>query len=226
MKNGNRFKYTTLTKGMLDKIFGDLFYGSNIPIERRRVKVQVGTAASIELSKLFENEFGKTPFTINASDIGLLSGDRNNLSFQYRFTSMQFPTAGLVEFEINPAFDSIYGSRGMDRLSGEFPPSSHTIAIFDVTDSNSSSAAAEMTTPYTSDPELNSSSNLVLIKPKNRTGIDWGYEIGTEAPPGFSRQGLVSSSQRDGYAIWMKSFSSIWLKDATRSILLEKNLPR
>jgi hypothetical protein len=79
MRNGTRLKYTTLSKAMLDGLFGQLFYNSGIPIEKRRVKVQVGTGAMIEVQKLIENEFGKTPFTVNASDVGLLKGDSQNL---------------------------------------------------------------------------------------------------------------------------------------------------
>lgn len=222
LKNGNRIKYTTLTKGLLDSVFGQLFYNSGIPIEQRRVEVQVGTAAAIELSKLFENEFGKTPFVVNASDIGLLKGDAQNLRFGYRFTSMQFPSAGWVEFKINPAFDNTY-NRAMDGLVGQYPNFSHTIAIFDVTDNRATNASAKMSSQASYEPGFNEGANIALVKPKRMTGTVWGYEIGTQPPPGFSGQGLVSSSQRDGYAIWMKNMSSIWLKDASRSVLLEKN---
>mgnify|MGYP003528239506 FL=1 len=38
-------------------------------------------------------------------------------------------------------------------------------------------------------------------------------------------KGMISSSQRDGYAIWMKNFSSIWVKDATRTMIMEKARP-
>lgn len=225
MRNGNRIRYTTLTKGLLDSVFGQLFYNSGIPIDQRRVKVQVGTAASIELAKLFENEFGKTPFGMNIgkdSNLNILSGDRMNLSFGYRFTSMQFPSAGLVEFEINPAFDNVY-NRAQDGLIGQYPIFSHTIAVFDVTDQGATNAAAKMSSQATFEDGFNNGANIALVKPKRMTGTVWGYEIGTQPPPGMSGQGLVSSSQRDGYAMWMKNMSSIWLKDATRSVLLEKN---
>ena len=70
---------------------------------------------------------------------------------------------------------------------------------------------------------FNNSSNIVLIKPDGFGDTYWGYEVGTQHPLGANAmKGMYSSSQRDGYAIWMKSMSSIWLKDATRSVIIEK----
>jgi hypothetical protein len=221
LRNGNRVKYTTLTKALLDGVFGQLFYNSGIPLEQRRVKVQCGMGAMIEISKLIENEFGKTPFTVNASDIGLLKGDSQHLKFGYRFESMQFPSAGWVEFEHNPAFDNRY-TRAADGLIGEFPIESFTLAVFDVTDNRETNAAAKMETSHRYEGGFNTGSNVVLVKPEGMDGIVWGYELGTHSPFGTNGP-IYSTSQRDGYAIWMKSMSSIWLKDASRSVLLEKN---
>jgi hypothetical protein len=222
MRNGTRIKYTRLTKALLDSVFGQLFYNSGIPVEKRRVTVQVGTGAMIEISKLIENEFGKTPFLVNASDIGLIQGDRMNLGFGYRFTSMDFPTAGHVEFVLNPAFDNRY-NRVSDGLVGEFPIESYTLAIFDVTDNRATNAAAKLEGQARYEQGFNTGSNVMLIKPEGHDSIVWGYELGTHAPGWMSGGPIYSTSQRDGYAIWMKSISSIWLKDATRSVLLEKN---
>jgi len=222
LRNGNRFKYTTLTKAYLDGIFGQLFYNSGIPIANRRVKVQCGTGAFIEVSKLIENEFGKTPFLVNAKDIGLLKGDSQNLSFGYRFTSMQFPTAGWVEFEVNPAFDNVY-NRAADGLIGEFPIHSYTLAILDVTDERETNAASKMESQARYEQGFNSGANICLIKPEGADGITWGYQLGTHSPSWMNSGPIYSTSQRDGYAIWMKSMSAIWLKDASRSILLERN---
>lgn len=225
LRNGNRFKYTTISKALLDGIFGQLFYQSGIPVEDRRVEVQCGTGAMIEVSKLIENEFGKIPFNVNVgknSGFDILSGDSMNLKFKYRFTSMQFPTAGMVTFVYNPAFDNTY-TRAADSLIGEYPLTSYTYAIFDVTDNNATNAAAKMDTQFRYEDGFNSGSNICLVKPQGMDGIVWGYELGTASP--FGGSPIMASSQRDGYAIWMKSMSSIWLKDASRSVLLEKNRP-
>lgn len=225
MRNGTRVKYTNLTKALLDGVFGQLFYGSNIPVERRRTKVQCGTGALIEISKLCENEFAKTPFMVNAKDIGLITGSRMNLGFGYRFTSMEFPTAGLVEFVHNPAFDNQY-NRTADGLIGEYPIHSYTMAIFDITDERESNAASKMDTQFKYEDGFNTGANVCLVKPQGMDGIVWGYQLGTHAPKGMTSGPIYATSQRDGYAIWMKSISSIWLKDASRSVLLERNRPQ
>lgn len=222
MRNGNRVKYTVLTKALLDGVFGQLFWNSGVPMEQRRVKVQCGLGALLEVSKLIENEFGKTPFVVNASDIGLLKGDSQHLKFGYKFTSMQFPTAGWVEFEHNPAFDNHY-TRAADGLQGEYPIQSFTMAVFDVTDGNETNAAQKMDTSYRYEQGFNSGANICLVKPEGMDGIVWGYELGTHSPSWMNSGPIYSTSQRDGYAIWMKSMSSIWLKDASRTVLLEKN---
>jgi hypothetical protein len=222
MRNGNRVKYTTLTKALLDGVFGQLFYNSGIPVEKRSVKVQCGSAALIEISKLIENEYGKVPFMTDAKAVGLLKGDRMNLNFGYRFTSMEFPTAGHVEFEHNPAFDNTY-NRAADGLMGEFPLSSYTMAIFDVTDERQTNAAMKMDTQFKLEDGFNTGANVCLVKPQGADGIVWGYELGTHSPSWMNKGPIYSTSQRDGYAIWMKSMSSIWLKDASRTVLLEKN---
>ena len=62
-----------------------------------------------------------------------------------------------------------------------------------------------------------------MIKPEGYGDTYWGYEVGTTHPYGpNAMKGMTSSSQRDGYAIWMKNMSSIWIKDATRTVLIEK----
>lgn len=224
MRNGTRVKYTNLTKALLDGVFGQLFYGSNVPVERRRTKVQCGTGALIEISKLIESEYAKTPYFTNQKDLGIVTGDAMHLRFGYRFVSMQFPTAGEVEFVYNPAFDNQY-NRAADGLIGEYPIHSYTMAIFDITDERESNAASKMDTQFRYEDGFNTGANVCLVKPQGMDGIVWGYQLGTHAPKGMTSGPIYSTSQRDGYAIWMKSQSSIWLKDASRSVLLERNKP-
>jgi hypothetical protein len=81
-----------------------------------------------------------------------------------------------------------------------------------------------MDTQFRYEQGANNGSNITLVKPEGMDGIVWGYELGTHAPNWMSSGPIYSTSQRDGYAIWMKSMSAIWLKDASRSILLEKNV--
>jgi hypothetical protein len=228
MKNGNWFEYTKLTLGLIESAVSNMFYNSGIPFEERRTEVQVGTAAMIEVSKLLFDDFKRdNPFVVNAGDVnGYIFGTAMNLGFGVRFTTKRFPTAGMVTFKHNPAFDAKVG-RTNDQKIGEFPLESHTLAIFDITDGNVSNAAAKWNDNKAQAADgFNNSSNIVLLKPKNWGDVYWGYKLGTQHPFGpNATKGMFNSDDRDGYGIWFKSFSSIWLKDAGRTMLLTKKRP-
>lgn len=231
MRNGNRVIYNTLTLDIIENTLANLFYQSNIPIEKRRTKVQVGTGALLEISKLLADDFTKyNPFLVQISDLpgkALYGSDAMNLGYGFRFTSKRFPVAGTVEFEYNPALDGMNGNRVQDHLLGEYPIESYTLMIFDVTDGSKTNAAGKVSgVEYRVENGFNEGSNIVLVKPEGFTDTFWGYEIGTHHPLGpGAMHGMIGSSQRDGYAIWMKNFSTIWLKDATRSVIIEKARP-
>ena len=228
MRNGNRVQYTTLTLSLIEEVLANLFYNSGIPFEQRRTKIMVGTGAMIEISKLLADDFKHTnPFLVTAGDVkGYLYGNSMNLGYGFRFTSKRFPVAGEVTFEYNQALDNRY-NRVQDGLIGEYPIESYTLMVMDITDGSTSNAAAKVKdVQYRVEDGFNSSSNLVLLKPEGYADTYWGYELGTQHPLGANAmKGMYSSSQRDGYAIWMKNQSSIWLKDATRSVIIEKVRP-
>lgn len=228
MRNGNRVQYTNLTLNLIEEVLANLFYNSGIPFEQRRTKIMLGTGAMIEVSKLLADDFKhNNPFLVNAGDVkGYLYGSAMNLGFGFRFTSKRFPVAGEVTFEYNPALDNRY-NRVQDGLIGEYPIESYTLMVLDITDGNVSNAAAKVKeVEYRVQDGFSDSSNLVLIKPEGWADTYWGYELGTQHPLGAdATKGMYSSSQRDGYAIWMKNISSIWLKDATRSVIIEKVRP-
>jgi hypothetical protein len=225
MKNGNYAQYSKLTLSFIESLLTRLYYESGIPFELRRAEFQVGSAAMIELSKLLADDFTKyNPFVVNADSLkNMIYGkDAMNLGYGFRFTSKRFPTAGEVSFVVNPAFDSRI-NRGQDGLFGEFPKLSHTIAIFDVTANAASNMAGTAKTEYRVEEGFDTTSNIVMIKPKNWAETTWGYEVGTIHPFGqSSSQGMYSNSQRHGFGMWGMSFSSIWMKDSSRSILIEK----
>lgn len=230
MRNGNRVIYNNLTLDVIESTIANLFYQSGIPIEQRRTKIQLGTGALIEISKLLAEDFKQyNPFLVtNEFGKGVMYGsDSMNLGYGFRFTSKRFPVAGLIEFEYNPALDSVSGNRVQDGLVGEYPIESYTLMIFDVTDGSKTNAAGKVkNVEYRVENGFNEGSNIVLVKPEGYTDTYWGYEVGTQHPLGpGAMQGMMSSSQRDGYAIWMKNFSTIWLKDATRSVIIEKARP-
>ncbi len=36
---------------------------------------------------------------------------------------------------------------------------------------------------------------------------------------------MFSATDYDGYAIWMKAFANLWVKDTTRTLIIEKARP-
>jgi len=228
LKNGNYFEYNKLTLPLIESAVRKIYENSDIPIEKRRAKFKVGYAFLIDISKLLAEDFkANNPFLVTAESLkGFIYGkDAMNLGFGYRFTSKRFPMAGTVEFEWEPAFDNFY-SRAQSGLAGDYPIMSYTAAIFDVTDDSNVSGGAKMLSDNRTQEGFNDSANIVMVRPKGWDGIYWGYEKGTIDPMGFSAsQGMVSSNGRHGYGIWMQSHSSIWLRDATRTVLLVKSRP-
>lgn len=225
LRNGNYVEYSKLSLGLIEQMLTRLYYHTDIPMEERRAEFQVGTAAMLELSKLLAKDFkDSNPF--NMMDASLLKDaiygkNAMNLGFGYRFVSKRFATAGLVTFVINPAFDQRI-NRQQDGLFGEYPKLSHTIAIFDITQNVATNMAGTAKTEYRVNG-ADENANIVIIKPQDWDVTTWGYEVGTIHPFGASSsQGMYSTSQRHGFGMWAMNQSSIWLKDSSRAILMEK----
>lgn len=98
--------------------------------------------------------------------------------------------------------------------------------ILDVTDGNVTNAAARVNSKYRVEDGFNNSANVVMVKPQNYGELYWGYRLGTQHPLGpGAMKGMYSATSYDGFEIWMKSFGTIWVKDVTRTLLLERAKP-
>jgi hypothetical protein len=232
LRNGNRYTYRDkISLTLIERAIANLFSKSGIPIEQRRTKVMTGTGGMIQISKELQDRFKQiVPFLTTTGNVpgGVLSGkDSMNLGFGFRFTHFISPITGYIEFEINPALDNIYGNRTQDDLIGEYPIESFTYMILDITDTKVSNAAARVdNVKYRVDDGFNSNANIILVKPQNYGELYWGYIAGTQHPLGPNyMKGMMSANSYDGYQIWMKAFSNIWVKDVTRTLIIEKARP-
>lgn len=230
LRNGNRYVYNKISLSLIENAVANLFSKSGIPVEQRHVKIMTGTGGLIQISKEIEDKYKQSvPFLTNTGDVpgGVLFGDSMNLGFKYRFTKFFSPVAGMIEFEINPALDNLNNSRTQDAFIGEYPIESYTYMIMDITDSKVSNAAARVdNVKYRVDDGFNSNANIILVKPQNYGELYWGYVCGTHSPFGpASMKGMMSANDFDGYKIWMKSYSNIWVKDVTRTLIIEKARP-
>ena len=128
---------------------------------------------------------------------------------------------GTIEIEHNPAFDAIQ-SRVMDQPEiGGLNKRSYISCIWDLTDQNSTSAAK-----VTGDVEfakgMDTGANIYLVKNKRFPGTKITHLNGRTSPyPVSAGSGSVASTRFDGYTQLLENQSNIFLKDPTRSILLE-----
>lgn len=231
LRNGNRYVYNKITLTLIETAVANLYARSGIPIEQRKTEIMTGTGGMIQISKELEERFKQViPFMTNTSDIPgnvIYGKDAMNLGFGYRFTTINSPVAGELKFTINPALDNVFNNRAQDGLIGEYPIESYTYMIMDVTDTKVTNAAARVdTTKYRVEDGFNSNANIVMVKPQNYGELYWGYIVGTHSPLGpAAMKGMFSSNHQDGYQIWMKSFANIWVKDVTRTLIIEKARP-
>jgi hypothetical protein len=227
LRSGNRIPYTRgkLNLDLIDAAIANLYRGTGIPVENRVTTLDVGSGFLNEIAKLLEFKIiSKTPGIINADQLGMISGkDPMNLTGGYRFTSWRFPNAGLVKFRLNPALDNEYGLRNTDGLYGEFPDHSYSAMILDVTDSRSTNAAQKFKeADIRNATDLNKDSNVYLVKPRAAADDYWGYIAGSVSPFGLTRsKGFASSSSRPGYGIFAYNFGNVWVKDPSRTLLIE-----
>lgn len=230
LRNGNRYTYNKISLELIENAVANLYARSGIPLDQRKTKIMTGTGGMLQISKELQERFKVVPFMTNTGDVpgGVLYGkDSMNLGFKYRFTQFWSPVAGEIEFEINPALDNVTGNRMQDGLVGQFPIESYTYMVLDVTDTSVTNAAARVdNVKYRVDEGFNSGANIVLVKPQEYGDLYWGYICGTHSPLGpANMKGMMSANHRDGYEIWMKSFGMIWVKDVTRTMLIEKARP-
>jgi hypothetical protein len=230
LRKGNHLTYNTISLELIERAVAGLYVNSGIPVQQRRTKIMSGQGGINQIAKeLYDRLKQSNPYLIQGKDIpgGLLYGDVANAGFVLpRFTKFFSPVAGYIEFDHNPALDNITGNRKQDGLVGDYPISSYSYLIMDVTDENSTNAAARINTKYRVDNGFNEASNIVLVKPQNYDALYWGYILGTQSPYGpGSMQGMNSANSYDGYQIWMKSFGVIWVKDTSRTLLIEKAKP-
>lgn len=231
LRTGNRITYGRgrLNLDLVDSAIANLYRGTGIPVEDRRTTLEVGSGFLNEISKLIQLEAtSKNIGIINSDQLNIVSGkDPMNLTFGFRFTSLRFPNAGLVHFRLNNALDTEYGLRNTDRLYGEFPDYSYSAMILDVTDARASNSAMKFEkNDIRNATDWNKESNFYLVKPRAAAEDYWGYLAGTVSPYGLKKtKGGLHSSNRPGYGMFAYNFGNVWVKDPSRTLLIEIDEP-
>lgn len=231
LRKGNRITYSgTIQLEFIEQQVANLFHNTGIPIEQRYTEIMTGQIGMNDVGKEIQERMKTVnPYLIQAKDIpgGLFYGTQSEAGFRLpRFTQYFSPVAGNIKFVHNPALDEVTGNRDQDGFIGNFPITSATFMILDVTDKNVTNATARINTQYRVDNGFSDSNNIVLVKPQDYGELYWGYILGTHSPFGpTSMKGMQSANAYNGYQIWMKSFGNLWLKDTTRTMIIEKERP-
>lgn len=230
LRSGNRIPYSKgkLNLDLIDAAIANLYRGTGIPVEQRETTIDCGSGFLNEISKLIElKATSKNIGIINSDQLKIVSSKNNdpmNLTFGYRFTSLRFPNAGLVNFRYNAAFDNEYGLRNTDGLYGQFPDYSYSAMIIDVTDSRATNAAKKFQeADVRNATDLNKDSNIFLVKPAAAADDYWGYYAGTVSPFGLkSTKGSTGHIPgRSGYGMFAYNFGNVWVRDPSRTLLIE-----
>ena len=226
MKKGNWVKLPRYSREGLMNVFGQVFRNRpDIPDYKRKFKLQGGRGAVMELQRIFNEEMNRTAnqagAVMDAQRLGMVSGDAMNLKVGYRLNEVYIPGMGWLTIEHNPAFDSQFSRTEDEPFIGGFPKHSYTSAIFDVTDSNYTNAA-EVTSQVEWAKGVDTGANIYLVRNAAMPGTKVTYIAGRTSPyaPSAGR-GNVASMRFDGSTTIMENQSNIFLKDPTRSILLE-----
>ncbi len=228
MKKGNWRDFPRYSREAVIDTFNQAFRNRpDIPDYQRKFKLEGGRGAVQEFQRIFQQELNTTANqlggTIDMSQrgIGAISGDAMNLKVGYRVQEVFISGTGWVTIEHNPAFDATQ-SRVMDEpMIGGLPKRSYTSCIFDLTDQESTNAA-KMSPDVEFAKGMDTGANIYLVKNKKFPGTKISYVNGRTSPyPVSAGSGQVISSRFDGYTQLLENQSNIFLKDPTRSILLE-----
>lgn len=231
LKLGNRYKIQRYNKGILEQAFIGLFANRpDIKIEERYVKIQAGAGAYYEILKIFNEEMKAIPLVMQAYDLNVVRKESfangvQNLSTGYQVVKVFLPGIGTIEVDHNPAFDVNTSRKADEPLIGQFPRWSYTSAILDVTDKGATNATAR-TAGVEFMEGANQSANIFMVKPKQMQkdiiSIIPGRSMGLGLFGSSTVGGKVLAATKEPAAtITIENASEIWVKDPTRTILIE-----
>jgi hypothetical protein len=226
MKAGNWQKIPKWTLDVVYSIFSQV-YSQRIDIapKDRKVHFQCGMGAYIELSKICTaaglNITNALGLLLDNSSLNIVKGSQYELEAGYQFGKVFLPGVGHLSFEHNAAIDAEFNRAMNQPMIGNLPKYSFTALVMDVTDGGATTAYqpsknVEFAAGY------DNKANIYLVKNESMPGIKVSYQNGrTSSYPTSAGRGNIVSTMFDGFTMFCESQSSVWLRDPTRSILIE-----
>nr|DAS97459.1 MAG TPA: Structural protein [Caudoviricetes sp.] len=235
LRRGFRITYSKpggITRSIFRQISSFLFRNSSIPIHERRIKLRVGYMAYLNVMQLFKDEalasiHGIQPLMNEVKGLPespIKGKNLQNLTIEpVRFVSVPFDGIGIVEVEHDPTLDYQHLTDVKERgfFADGYPRTSFMMIIDDAQSPRFSNAENEIargvkrvTTP---DGKYNTNANVWRIEPK---GASFWY--GRREGRWSSRGGeILSSMNTMGEEFFAHSVSAVWLKDKSRTIIVE-----
>jgi hypothetical protein len=177
----------------------------NGPDPKRQLIVQTGIGGMKLVNEAIKREANAAGLTIEAADIGAITGKGMDLGFGFAYTSYVIPFLANVKFVLNPAFDNLHTNDIENPIIDGHPLSSYSFIIFDITDTGND--------------------NIYLLKLNWDNQLKWWYQNGTMDYMGRS-QGFQSSGQFNGYRVYMtQCMPAIWVKDPTKVLKIVMRNP-
>ena len=233
-QHGSYYTYSAFRElpNLLKNIVGQLFAGrKGLPLHERRVKFKMGIGAMQELQKAWMEQFkSDNPFLMindgkNPLLADMLTGTSQNLSYKpIRITSVQFPEVGTIEIEHSPALDYIDDMEEVQAGTGYLPNSAYMIFVEDLTESSFSNLMPKGAVNNVSD--TNNGTNVMQVKPKNfYDTISFIPGVGCNPTLkkflGMNPNSQFAANKTRGFEVVMETTAEIFVKDPSRSILIE-----
>jgi hypothetical protein len=228
LRRGHRFVYKNVSelRSYMQRAAEVIYHGTNIPVERRKLKFKAGFNAYNLVREVFSKEFKNTvPVTVGQDvlPVRLLEGsDRYNLSYKsYAIGEAFLNGIGTVSIEHDPSLDfdqfGDYLSRG---YSGGFSKRSWTLVMWDITDPMYSNIFDRSVFPkgVEIDQRASKQANLYIVKPEGHPDFAYGRSRGF----GMDSQGFDYYRQDMGKEFTCASSMSAWIPDKGRVVMLER----
>lgn len=175
------------------------------PDPNRELIVQTGMGGMRLINEAIEKKAFGAGMTIDAKEVGAITGSGMDLGFGFSFTKFTIPFLANVKFVLNPAFDNLQTNDIENPIIEGHRLSSYSFIIFDVTDQGQD--------------------NIKLLQCAWNKDMIWRYINGTMDYMGRTA-GFQSSSNSSGYEIYMEqAHKAIKVEDPTKVLKIVMRNP-
>lgn len=197
----------------------------DMPIENRIMQFELGGMAYKNVVEIFRDEFtsqlGALAPLLGSDRIiqNPVSGPNSALEIgTVSIKSVIIPGIGKIVIKHNPSLDYVDMVDRSQLIDGMIPITSYSCIMEDLTSPECSNAFAGI--PNTSEAKIgNINNNVFYVKPNNGS-MFWGYEQGRWSSRVTAGE-IISSNPTMGESFWCHSVSSVWVKDASKYVVIE-----